>query len=233
MSDVFSTLGHFGNLRGEQVTSAASQGVDQFAQVFTHRPCFAKSHPVSSKSSTGEALKICCREFEVPERLISDGSKQQTGNNSQFKKTATHCNVIHNVIEPNMHNHNPVEGAIRNIRKDWHRVMIQKQVLRDLWDHNMNWVTEIISLKNVTTAAIFKGNMTITEVTGETCDVYQHLYFGFCGGVWFKSNAGLSLTKPGLWLRMSKYEGGLMIRDVLKTKSNRGHLWESAAGRWI
>ena len=145
MSDVFSTLGHFGNLRGEQVTSAASQGVDQFAQVFTHRPCFAKSHPVSSKSSTGEALKICCREFEVPERLISDGSKQQTGNNSQFKKTATHCNVIHNVIEPNMHNHNPVEGAIRNIRKDWHRVMIQKQVLRDLWDHNMNWVTGIIS----------------------------------------------------------------------------------------
>ena len=61
---------------------ARSLDGNQYAQVFTNRGYFAKLYPMESKSSSGDALKIFCREFGVPEKLISDGSKEQTGKNT-------------------------------------------------------------------------------------------------------------------------------------------------------
>ena len=56
------------------------------AQVFANKGYFAKIYPMDSKSKCGDALKIFCREFGVPERLIFDGSKEQTKKNTTFMK---------------------------------------------------------------------------------------------------------------------------------------------------
>ena len=99
---------------------------NQYAQVFTNRGYFAKLYPMASKSSAGDALKIFCREFGVPEKLISDGSKEQTVKNTKFVKTVRDNDITHQIIEPDMHNHNPAEGIIREIRRKWYRMMICK-----------------------------------------------------------------------------------------------------------
>ena len=72
---------------------------------------------MAEKSSAGDALKIFCQEFGVPERLISDGSKEQTKKGTQFMKTVRDNDITHTVIEPDMHNHNPAEDVIHEIRK--------------------------------------------------------------------------------------------------------------------
>ena len=52
-------------------------------------------------------------------------------------KTVRDNDITHTVIEPDMHNHNPAEGVIREIRKKWYRIMIRKQVPTELWDYGM------------------------------------------------------------------------------------------------
>ena len=40
---------------------------NNFAQVFTNKSYFAKIYPMDSKSKAGDALKLFCQEFGVPE----------------------------------------------------------------------------------------------------------------------------------------------------------------------
>ena len=54
-------------------------------------------------------------------------------------KTVRDNDINHTVIEPDMHNHNTAEGVIREIRKKWYRIMIRKQVPKELWDYGMVW----------------------------------------------------------------------------------------------
>ena len=58
-----------------------SKSVDgnRYAQVFTNNSYFAKLYPMSKKRFAGNALKIFSKEFGVPEKFISDVSKEQTG----------------------------------------------------------------------------------------------------------------------------------------------------------
>ena len=41
------------------------------------------------------------------------------------------------VIEHELHNQNPAEGIIREIRRKWFRIMLSKKVPREFWDYGM------------------------------------------------------------------------------------------------
>ena len=56
-----------------------SRDGNQYAQVFTNKSFFAAIYPMDSKGKAGDALRVFCEEFGVPDRLVSDGSKEQTG----------------------------------------------------------------------------------------------------------------------------------------------------------
>ena len=56
-------------------------------QVFTRKSFFAKMCPMEHKVSAGDTLKLFCKEFESPEMLMSDGSKEQAKKGTQFMKT--------------------------------------------------------------------------------------------------------------------------------------------------
>ena len=48
---------------------------NKHVQVFANTSYFAKIYPMDSKSKAGDALKVFCQEFGVPEKLTFDGSK--------------------------------------------------------------------------------------------------------------------------------------------------------------
>jgi hypothetical protein len=63
-------------------------------------------YPVdSSKSKAGDALRILCQEFGIPERLTFDGSKEQMKKGgTQFMKQVHTNYTAFQITEPDMHN---------------------------------------------------------------------------------------------------------------------------------
>ena len=83
---------------------------------------------MDSKKKAGEALKVFCREFGVPHDLTFDGSKEQCKKRTTFMKEVRKHDIKYHIAGPDMHNHNPVEGVIREIRRKWFRTMVRRRV---------------------------------------------------------------------------------------------------------
>jgi acid phosphatase class B len=97
---------------------------------------FATFYPMDSKGKAGEALRTFCWEYVVPDKLRFDGSKEQTGKNTEFQQIRKN-NIQQHVSEPDMHNQSPADGEVREIRKKWYRVMVQRNVPKVFWDYGM------------------------------------------------------------------------------------------------
>ena len=187
---------------------------NRYAQVFANKAYFSHIYPMDSKSKAGDALRLFCQEFGVPEKLTFDGSKEQTKKGTAFMKQIRTHDIDYHITEPDLHNQNPVEGVIREIRRKWYRIMIRNRVPHEFWDYGMKWVTETMSLTH-TSAGGLEGCIPITNVTGETADISEYLDFGFYDEIWYKDNAGLSPYEPGRWLGVSQRTGRLMCYHVL------------------
>ena len=187
---------------------------NRYAQVFANKSYFAQIYPMDSKSKAGDALRLFCQEFGVPERLTFDGSKEQTQKKTEFMKQIRTHNIDYHVSEPNLHNQNFVEGVIRELRRKWFRIMVRKRVPKELWDYGMRWVSETMAL-TYTTAGSLRGQVPLTNVTGETADISEYLDFGFYDEIWYKDNAGASKFEPGRWLGVSERTGRLMCYHIL------------------
>ena len=190
---------------------------NRYAQVFANKAYFSRIYPMDSKSKAGDALRLFCQELGVPEKLTFDGSKEQNGKGTEFMRQIRRHDIDYHVTEADLHNQNPAEGVIREIRRKWYRVMIRKRVPEPLWDYGVRWVSETSSLTH-TSAGGLNGCIPITQVTGETADISEYLDFGFYDEVWYKDNAGLSPYEPGRWLGVSHRTGRLMCYHVLTQK---------------
>ena len=126
--------------------------------------------------------------------------------------------IDYHIAEPDLHNQNPAEGCIREIRRRWYRIMVQKQVPEPFWDYGMRWVSETSSMTYTTAGCLSEGTIPITDVTGETKDISEYLDFGFYDPVWYKDNAGLTPQQPGRWLGVSSRTGRLMCYFILTHK---------------
>ena len=187
---------------------------NRYAQIFSNKQYFSRVYPMDSKSKCGDALKIFCREFGIPKSLTFDGSKEQCGKNTTFVKQIRKNEIIFHIIEPELHNQNPAEGVIRELRRKWFRIMIRKRVPRKLWDYGLKWVSETMSLTHSSSGGIH-GQVPFTTVTGETPDISEYLDFGFYDQVWYTDNAGLGPQLPGRWLGVSEHQGNLMCYHIL------------------
>ena len=210
---------HTKTLRGQWATDTIdgrtkSLDGNRYAQIFTSKQYFAKLYPMDSKGKAGDALKIFCREFGIPENLTFDGSKEQNCKGTEFMKQCRRYNINHHTTEPDLHKQNPAEGVIHQVRRKWYRVMVRKQVPTRLWDYGMRWVTDIMSL-TYTSSGDINGCVPLSRVTGETPDISEYLDFGFYDRVWYKDNAGLGPQHPGRWLGVADYQGNLMCYNIL------------------
>ena len=98
------------------------------------------------KGKSGEALRVFCQEFGVPERLTMGGAKEQIGSNSEFMHQIRKNGIEFHIIDLERHNQNLAEGVIREIRRKWFRVMFRKKVPKNFWDYGMQWVCDIQQL---------------------------------------------------------------------------------------
>ena len=90
-----------------------------------------------SENKAGDALRIFYQEFGVPERLIFDGSKEQSKPGTKFMKhNRTHSTDYH-IFEAGLHNQNKTEGIIRELRRKCYHTMIRRRVPREMWDYGI------------------------------------------------------------------------------------------------
>ena len=187
---------------------------NRYGQVFASKGYFSKIYPIETKGKAGDALRLFCQEFGVPESLTFDGSREQTGKKSQFMHQVQLHGIKYHIAEPGVMNQNPAEHVIGEIRRKWYRTMIRKQVPKVLWDYGMIWVSEIMS-RTYSAAGNLNGLIPIQGVTGETEDISEYSDFGFYDRVWYKDNAGTSPSKLGHWLGVSKRVGRAMCYWIL------------------
>ena len=80
---------------------------------------------MESKSKAGDALKLFCR--SLPRKLTFDISKEQACKGTTFMKELHRQGIYYHISETDIHNQNPVEGVINEVRWKWYRTMINKK----------------------------------------------------------------------------------------------------------
>jgi hypothetical protein len=164
---------------------------------------------MDSKSKAGDALRTFCRKCGAPEKLRFDGSKEQTGKNTEFQRQTRKHNIQQHISEPNIHNQSPAEGVVREVRRKWYRVKFRKNVTKLFWDYGLRWLCEIMSRTHTRTQRI-NGGIPLQNVTGETVDISNYLDFGLYDHVMYRDNPGLSESKIGRWLGVAKNVGTML-----------------------
>ena len=189
---------------------------NKYAQIFCNRGYFAHLYPMSTKAEAGEALRLFCQEFGVPERLTFDGSKEQTCKGTEFMRQIRRNDIDYHIIEPYRHNENIGEGVVREVKRKWFRIMSKKRVPRRFWDYGYKWSAEIIS-RTYTRMHRLDGGVPLEQVTGETVDISEYLDFGFYDFCWVRENAGLGENVLCRWLGISHRIGTQLAYKVLKS----------------
>ena len=184
------------------------------AQIFANKDFFAAAYPMEKKSDAGAGLQQFISDFGVPDTLLCDGSKEQTGKRTTFREQVRKHAIDLQVTEPYRHNQSKVEGVIREIRKRWFRVMHKQRVPRRLWDYGIRWVCETMQ-RTARQSGDLDGRTSLERVTGETPDISEYLDFTFYDWCWYNDNAGLGATRLGRWLGVSHRVGSLMSYWIL------------------
>ena len=185
-------------------------------QVFSHKVGFAACYPKPNAKgdSLGEALDDFVHDFGAPEHLTFDGHQSQVGRNTKFFKNLRKYNIDYHVSAPRRPNENPAEGAIREIKRRFYRVMVRKQVPQRLWDYLIIWLCETGNL-SVSSSRYANGRTAVEYITGETPDISEYLDFGFYDWVTYRTNAGLGELSIGRWIGVSHKVGQLMSYWIL------------------
>ena len=81
----------------------------------------------------GDALKEFITEFGVPDKIVMDGTEEQTGRKTTFMQQVRKHHIDFHLTEPERYNQSRVDGVICEIRKKWFRVMMKRSVPKRLW----------------------------------------------------------------------------------------------------
>ena len=101
---------------------------NKYAQILATEDYFAAAYPMESKALACDALKEFITDYGVPDKIIMDGTGEQTGKRSTFMEQVRKHHIDYHVTEPERYNQSWVEGVIREIRKKSFRVMTKKYV---------------------------------------------------------------------------------------------------------
>ena len=88
---------------------------NRYAQVFANKGYFSRIYPMDSKGKAGNALRLFCQEFGIPEDLTFDGSKEQNGKNTEFMKQVRRHDINFHVSDPDHHNQLYMDQSYRGL----------------------------------------------------------------------------------------------------------------------
>ena len=191
---------------------------NKFTQVFATDFHFSAVYPMESKGHAGDALKQFITDFGLPDKIICDGSKEQTKRGTSFMEQVRKHHIDLHTTEPHRHNQSKVEGVIWELWKNWFRTMHRKPVPKRLWDYGLRWVSEV-RVRTSSDAGDLRNWTPLERVTGDMVNISKYLDFGFYDWCWYHENARLGPTKLGRWLGVAHRVGGLMSYWVLTVNS--------------
>ena len=189
-------------------------GDHRYCQVFGNKQLFCECYPIKTKSSCYEALKLFIREYGAPEEMITDGSREQTGKNTQFQAILRKNKVRSTITQPHRPNQNPAETVIRELRKRWYRAIFRTNCPRVLWNFGLPHFAKIMQL-TASYAADLNGRTQLGALLGETPDISQYLDFGWYDWVWYKENAGLDVPRIGKFLGITNSSSNILTFYIL------------------
>ena len=186
------------------------------AQVFANKHFFVDAYPMRTKADCGKALRAFRSDWGCPEKLIVDGSKEQTGYNTEFRRIVTNDGTDLHIIEPGRSEQNPAERAIREVKKKWYRIMHAKRVPHRLWDYGFKWCCKIMQLTSNSSYDLH-GRTAMEEVTGDTPNISEYIDFSFYDWCWFWEAPGLGEPVLARWLGPAQNIGNSMCYYMLKS----------------
>ena len=175
---------------------------NKYARVLTPEFHFSAVYLMESKGHAGDPLKQFIADFGVPDKIICDGSKEQTKRGMSFMEQVRKHDIDIHTTEPNRHNQSKVEGVIHELQKNWFRTMQWNCVTRRLWDYALKWVSEVC-VRTSSDAVDLKVRTPLVRVTGDMIDISEYLDFNFYDWSGYHDNAGLGPTKLGRWLSVA------------------------------
>ena len=199
------------------------------AQVFANNSFFIAAYPMSSKDQAGLALGEFINEFGMMKELVMDGAAEQIGKNTDMMKRIRKYDIIHHRTEPEQHNQNRAESAIRELKKKWFRVMVKHKVPKRLWDYGLHWCCDI-SQRTPNSVFSLEGWTPIEQLTWETPDISKYLDFLFYDYVLVHKNAGLGEQILCWWLGVAQQVGSQMMYYVIKAN---GQVIARSSVQWL
>ena len=103
----------FTNMLEGRVTSKDG---NRYGQVFANHEYFSTVYPMDTKSKAGDALRMFCLEFGIPDKFTCYGSKEQLGKKTEFINHVRINDIKLHVIEPDWNNQIPCEGVISEVQ---------------------------------------------------------------------------------------------------------------------
>ena len=181
------------------------------AQLFTNGK-FVHIEPMDKRSEAGEALNSMIDEIGIPDKMVFDGAKEQTGKRSEFMRLIRKNRISYWQTEPYSPWQNRAEDQIREVRRRWKLMRQRKKIPTRLWDYAMVHITKLLNL----TARGRNERTGQEEITGETPDISEYVDFDFYDWVWYwdtpdKENS----PKIGRWLGPSHRIGAAMCYYIL------------------
>ena len=181
------------------------------AQIFTNGK-YVHLEPGERKSQAGEALGSMIDEVGIPDKIVFDGAKEQTGRKSEFMKIVKKNRISHWQTEPYSPWQNRAEDQIREVKRRWRLLKQRKKVPTRLWDYAMVHISKLMNF----TARGRNGRTGHEEITGETPDISEYVDFDFYDWVWYwDAPDSENSPKIGRWLGPSHRIGAAMCYYIL------------------
>ncbi len=205
--------------------STPSRKRDLYAQVFCTDFRWVRAHPMKLKSEASDALDLLFHRDGVPEKMIMDGSKEQTL--GKFKKKCQEANVHIKETEPYSPWQNLAESAIRELKKASGRKMVRAGAPKPLWADCIEYEAYI---QSNTAWDIYKlgGETPETVMSGETADISQFCDYSFYEWIMFRDEGKLVAYPDqnpvlGRFLGVAIDVGPAMTAKILKSNGEVIH----------
>lgn len=193
---------------------------NKYAQVYTIPPSWIKAYAMPTKGDAHETLSDLLKDVGAPDKLITDGSLEQTKGLFRKKVRDAGCKV--SVTEPYSPWSNQAELAIRELKKSTRRKMVASGAPKRLWDDCLELEAEIIS-HTAHFGYALQGQTPQTLVTGQTPDISAIAEFGWYQWVlWYDEKATFpdSRNVLGRYLGPARDIGTAMTAKLLKDNGN-------------
>lgn len=197
-----------------------------YAQVYTIPPGWIKAYAMKTKGDAHETLSEVLRDVGAPEKLVMDGSLEQTLGNFRKKARDAGCKIMQ--TEPYSPWSNQAELAIRELKKSTRRKMVATKSPRVLWDDCLELEADIIS-HTAHEGHVMQGQVPQQLVTGQSCDISRIAEFGWYQWIyWYDQQADFPSPKKviGRYLGPTRDIGSALTAKILKENGN--YAWRSS-----